>query len=181
VELTLSPTELNDGTILLRHFEPGDVGPLLGALNDPAITDPADLSLPRPVSRASVELLVSRLAPSWLETGSQAFVAIASASSNECVGGALLRKIDRGKGTCEVGFFVVSAMQRRGIATRAARLLSDWALGLGLTRVEALALVENTASHRVLERAGFTREPALRSAERSRGGTADFVVFAKPS
>ena len=54
-----------------------------------------------------------------------------------------------------------------------------WGLDdLGLSRVELLAEVGNTASQRVAEKAGFTREGVLRSARRDRHGTPhDFVVF----
>jgi hypothetical protein len=52
----------------------------------------------------------------------------------------------------------------RGVAGRALRLLSDWAIeGLGLERVELRIDVANDPSIRVAERAGYRREGVLRS------------------
>jgi len=45
----------------------------------------------------------------------------------------------------------------RGLATEAVRALSGWALSHGADRVQALTMLENTASERVLERASFVR------------------------
>jgi RimJ/RimL family protein N-acetyltransferase len=45
----------------------------------------------------------------------------------------------------------------RGLATEAVRALTGWALAHGADRVQALTMLENTASERVLERASFVR------------------------
>ena len=51
-----------------------------------------------------------------------------------------------------IGYGVAERARRRGIATRATRLLVGWAFdALGLERVELLAEVDNVASQRVAE------------------------------
>jgi RimJ/RimL family protein N-acetyltransferase len=51
---------------------------------------------------------------------------------------------------------MVAEARGRGVATRAVRLLSDWAVReLGLTRVEILVHEDNAPSLRVAEKAGF--------------------------
>jgi RimJ/RimL family protein N-acetyltransferase len=50
------------------------------------------------------------------------------------------------------------AWRGRGYATRAAVLLSDWALDIGIVRVIAGTEPGNIGSQRVLQRAGFVRE-----------------------
>jgi hypothetical protein len=64
-------------------------------------------------------------------------------------------------------------------ATRAVRLVCAWGFAaLGLERIELQAAVENPASQRVAERAGFTREAVLRSRWATFGGERhDMVCF----
>jgi RimJ/RimL family protein N-acetyltransferase len=59
--------------------------------------------------------------------------------------------------------WVLPHARRRGVATRIARVLAEHAFDLGVHRVAAYVNVDNGASERVLERAGFTREGVIRS------------------
>jgi RimJ/RimL family protein N-acetyltransferase len=64
----------------------------------------------------------------------------------------------------EIGYVVAPSARGRGVATRALRLLTDWGFsGLGLERIELWIDVDNPASERVAERAGYLREGTLRS------------------
>jgi RimJ/RimL family protein N-acetyltransferase len=68
----------------------------------------------------------------------------------------------------------------RGLTTRALRLLSDWALReAGAQRVQLRADVLNTASLRVAEKAGYTREGTLRASgfNARQGRRVDYAVF----
>jgi len=68
----------------------------------------------------------------------------------------------------------------RGLATRAVDLLSQWALAeAGIARVEAWVDPANTASQRVLTRAGFRREGILRSFLSHADRRADAAVFSR--
>nr|WP_277994308.1 GNAT family N-acetyltransferase [Streptomyces sp. MST-110588] len=61
-------------------------------------------------------------------------------------------------GTVEIGYTLSPSARGAGWATAAARLLAGWAAARPEVRtVIALTASENTASQRVLERAGFTR------------------------
>lgn len=78
----------------------------------------------------------------------------------------------------QIGYWVAPEARRRGVAARSVRLLSRWALGsLGLGRVEIRVDVENEASQRVAEVAGFTREGVLRSRAESKGRRWDEVMY----
>jgi RimJ/RimL family protein N-acetyltransferase len=59
------------------------------------------------------------------------------------------------------------------------RLISAWGFrALGVERIELQAAVDNPASQRVAERAGFTREAVLRSRWTTYGGERhDMVCF----
>src|SRR5690606_41532590 len=68
-------------------------------------------------------------------------------------------------GLCEsrVGYCVRPASRGCGFATRALRLLVGWAFrDTPIARIVAGTDPANTPSHRVLERAGFTREGVAR-------------------
>jgi [ribosomal protein S5]-alanine N-acetyltransferase len=83
-----------------------------------------------------------------------------------------------GDGRFEVGYWVRRERRRRGIASRALRLISAWALGdLGAARVQLHTDVENVPSQRVAENAGYTREGVLRSWLEHRGERRDHVLY----
>ena len=78
----------------------------------------------------------------------------------------------------EIGNWVVRELRGLGVATRALRLLSRWALrDLGLARLELLADVRNVPSHRVAESAGFVREGVLRSARVIKDARCDMALY----
>jgi len=60
-------------------------------------------------------------------------------------------------GEIEIGYNVAPGFRGRGIATQAVALLLAEAFGSGLRRVRAETVGGNTASERVLEKAGFER------------------------
>jgi ribosomal-protein-alanine N-acetyltransferase len=65
--------------------------------------------------------------------------------------------------TVDLGYVLSRNHWRRGYATEAARAILEWACALeGVYRVWATCDVENTASARVLEKIGMSREGVLR-------------------
>jgi RimJ/RimL family protein N-acetyltransferase len=84
-------------------------------------------------------------------------------------------------GTALFGYWLGRAYWGRGIATEAARMLSDFALQSGdLRRLEATVFGPNAASARVLEKCGFTlegRSPEL-YLDRS-GAVCDGLLFGR--
>ncbi|MEU6388979.1 GNAT family protein [Streptomyces sp. NPDC046939] len=81
------------------------------------------------------------------------------------VGGVLFRIFDAAQGNCEVGCWLEPAATGRGLITRAARLLIDWAVEeRGIHRVEWQAAAGNTASIAVARRLGMKRDGVLREA-----------------
>ncbi|CAN6287318.1 unnamed protein product [Urochloa humidicola] len=78
-----------------------------------------------------------------------------------------------------VGYRVARAHWGRGVATRAVRSAAEevFAAWPWLVRLEAVADVENPASQRVLEKAGFVREGVLRKYIVLKGRPRDMVMF----
>lgn len=95
------------------------------------------------------------------------------------VGGVLFRLFDAEAGTCEAGCWLEPAFAGRGLATRAARVLLDWAFReRGMHRVEWLVSTENTPSINIAKRLGMTREGVLRENYLYRGVRQDTEVWA---
>ena len=68
-------------------------------------------------------------------------------------------EIDREAGTGEIGYWVAREARGRGVATRAVRLVRDWAAAeLGLTTIEIEAHEDNLASQAVARAAGFVED-----------------------
>ncbi|KAL0348870.1 UNVERIFIED_CONTAM: putative N-acetyltransferase p20 [Sesamum angustifolium] len=85
----------------------------------------------------------------------------------------------RDKCRAEVGYVVASDYWGKGIATRAVKMAAnavfvEWG---ELERLEAVVAVKNTASQRVLEKAGFMREGVLRKYSLLKGRPTDAVIF----
>ncbi|PIN22566.1 Diamine N-acetyltransferase [Handroanthus impetiginosus] len=79
----------------------------------------------------------------------------------------------------EIGYVVASEYWGKGIATAAVKMAAnsvfvEWS---HLDRLEAVVAVENTASQRVLEKAGFKREGVLRKYYLFKGKPTDAVIF----
>jgi RimJ/RimL family protein N-acetyltransferase len=80
------------------------------------------------------------------------------------LGLALAAHIDGEAREAELGYMLAPGARGRGVATEALRQLSAWAFStLGAHRLQLLISVENQASSRVAERAGFLLEGVLRS------------------
>ncbi|KAF8392393.1 hypothetical protein HHK36_022735 [Tetracentron sinense] len=79
----------------------------------------------------------------------------------------------------ELGYALATKYWGQGIATKAVKMVvssifSEWS---HLERLEALVLVENPGSQRVLEKAGFQREAVLKKYLTHRGRTRDLVMY----
>jgi RimJ/RimL family protein N-acetyltransferase len=79
------------------------------------------------------------------------------------VGLALAPAIEPVAREAELGYIVTPEARGRGAATAMLRALTDWAFAQGILRATLIINVENTASERVAERAGYVREGVLRS------------------
>jgi RimJ/RimL family protein N-acetyltransferase len=80
-------------------------------------------------------------------------------------GGTVFRVFDAAAKVCEVGVWLAPEAEGRGLITRAARHMIDWAVGVrGMERVEWRTIPANERSLAVARRLGMRREGVLRSA-----------------
>ncbi|MDT0269700.1 GNAT family protein [Streptomyces sp. DSM 44915] len=99
-------------------------------------------------------------------------------AEDRLVGGVLLRTMDVAQGTAEAGCWLEPAAAGRGLVTRAARLLIDWAIEeRGIHRVEWQVAPGNVPSIAVARRLGMTREGVLRQNYLYRGRRRDTEIW----
>jgi len=79
-----------------------------------------------------------------------------------------------------MGIELLPAMRGKGYGTEAQRLLADWLFASSdVNRVEASTDVDNIPEQRSLEKAGFTREGALRGSQFRAGAHHDLYVYSR--
>ncbi len=97
---------------------------------------------------------------------------------DKLVGGVLFRVMDVPQGRAEVGCWLEPSATGRGLVTRAAKVLIDWAIReRGMHRVEWLVSSQNAPSIAVARRLGMTRDGVLRSYHVHRGVRQDLEVW----
>lgn len=91
----------------------------------------------------------------------------------------LLRKDNIHAHTAELGYWLGEAFHGKGVVTQATRLLCAHGFDhMNLVRIFALPFAYNTASCRVLEKAGFEREGILRKNAYKNGRHIDCALYA---
>ncbi|MBE1586461.1 GNAT family N-acetyltransferase [Nonomuraea angiospora] len=94
------------------------------------------------------------------------------------VGGLLFRTMDVKTGVAEVGCWLEPSAAGKGLVTRAARVIIDWAVEeRGIHRIEWVVASENTASIAVARRLGMTRDGVLRESYPHRGKRHDMEIW----
>ncbi|MEW1654204.1 GNAT family protein [Streptomyces sp. NPDC093707] len=94
------------------------------------------------------------------------------------VGGVLFRTMDVERGTAEAGCWLEPSAAGRGLVTRAARMIIDWAVEeRGIHRVEWMVSAENEPSIAVARRLGMTKDGVLRESHPYRGKRQDIEVW----
>jgi RimJ/RimL family protein N-acetyltransferase len=166
---------LRDDVVGLRLPAPRDVDAITDACQDPEI--PRFTRVPSPYRRSDAEQFVRNVPAAW-EAGNEAVFAIADPVDDSLLGSIGLMRLDDDRFVAEIGYWVAKAARGRGVATRAVRLVSRWAVrDLGVQRLELMTRVENEGSQRVAVAAGFRREGVLRSYITHRAGQFDVVMF----
>jgi RimJ/RimL family protein N-acetyltransferase len=152
---------LSDGVVRIRLMAEADLPAIIAACQDPEI--PRWTRVPQPYGEPE--------ARSWFEReaeqrgrGEQLGLLIVDPDDGRLLGSVGIVRVDPQEGRCELGYWTERDSRRRGLATRAVRLLSGWVFeNLPVDRIEIHAEPDNAASRRVAERAGFSFEGVLRA------------------
>jgi RimJ/RimL family protein N-acetyltransferase len=143
---------LVDGDTALRPWRDSDLPALVAACQDPEI--PRWTRVPSPYTRAHATDFVERSARTW-ERGTDAAFVIVDAESGRMLGAIGVHRFGGEDDGPEVGYWLEREARGRGVATRALRLVVDWACGELGVRLLLQADVRNAASRRVAEKAQF--------------------------
>ncbi|MEV4413401.1 GNAT family N-acetyltransferase [Catellatospora sp. NPDC049609] len=152
--------ELSDGLVRLRRLAPGDAEAYFALSELPEVRRN---NIGGPTTLEGVRERCALAESDWL-AGIRAACVILDAATGEFAGDIGLYYQEPFLRQGIIGYGLRPEFRGRGLATAAARLISDWALEqAGLVRVAAGTFPYNEASRRVLERAGFEREGHLKA------------------
>ena len=169
---------LTDDEIELRPWLERDVEAIVSACRDQDIAWWLD-HVPQPYGEADARTYVAMTRRGWKD-GTHATFAVTDAQTSEVLGSVGVHWLDPDQGVAEVGYWVRVESRGCGVATRATRLVTGWALrSCGMKRVQLRADSRNVASQRVAEAAGFRREGVLRSVRFNprQARRVDFVMY----
>ncbi len=172
---------LTDGVVTLRAWRDSDVAPAIAGHDDQiAHWFGFDTVTPSPeVMRSAIDRWRSGYAED------RQVVSFAIEAEDRLVGSCEVRRA--GDRTGQLSWSLYTGERGRGFATRAVRVLADYAMtepgqgGLGLGRVEAKVEPANQASLRVATRAGLRREGVRRVVPGTgdRAETSQYVILAR--
>ena len=117
-------------------------------------------------------------ARTWCATPAPASFAVTPLAAERLCGHVMLFGTDWDTMICEIHYWTAPWGRGNGYATEAARAAAEWALRtVGFARVTLHAVVDNHASRRVAEAAGFRFEGLLRNAALTRAGRTDLASY----
>jgi ribosomal-protein-alanine N-acetyltransferase len=163
------------GKCIIRNWQIQDAPSIAKYANNRKIWLNLRDAFPYPYCLRDAEVFVSRV----IEADPVTIFAIADKS--EAIGsiGLMLGK-DVHRFTAEMGYWLAEPYWGKGIMTDAVQFLTTWAFReLKLHRLSAEPYATNTASHRVLEKAGFIRESVLRSSVFKDGKILDQFIYSQ--
>jgi len=173
----LEPVDLQAGVLRLRPWRPDDVDAVWAAFQDPEIRLWNGGGVQ---SREDALVLLGRRLD-WT-TGDHASWAVVD-GQDAVLGSVSLHSIDRLANDAEIGYWTTPTARGRGVAAVATDAVCRWGFAaLPIDRIELCHAVENTASGRVAEKAGFTHEGRLRRSYRYGDGVKhDELLWARLS
>lgn len=170
--LTPPDPPLADAGLVLRVPRAEDVPWIVRGCQDPEV--PRWTTIPAGYTEATGREFIDDTAVDWDQGTHARFAIIVDGAGAGVVG---LHRLAGGQ-VPEVGYWVGHWARRRGVATRAARLVVDWAFrDLGRDLLELKTMPGNTASERVAAAVGFTKGPVSRTPDRERCAGVDVHVW----
>ena len=170
--------ERSDGVVTVRRWRSSDAPAVARACDDPETA--RWLPVPVPYTLEVARDYVDGIVPTEGAAGTVANCAVVDAVTGALLGAVGLT-VRQGIG--EVGYWTAPDARGRGVAGRAAQLHAGWGFAaLDLPRVELLVDVDNLASQRAAEKAGWQREGvarAVRPAPHDPSTRRDMVVYAR--
>ena len=168
------PTILTE-RLVLRPFTDADAAAVHRLAGDRRIAD-TTLLIPHPYSEGAAHGWIATHEASW-ELGRGLTLAIARRTTSELLG-AIGLNLAPEHHSAEMGYWIGVPFWGQGLCTEAARAVVEHGFNhLELHRIHAYHFARNTASGRVLEKAGMTREGFRRGALLKWGRYEDITLY----
>lgn len=179
-QVDLSALTLSGRRLRLRPWCREDAATIVAACSDPASQRWLP-NLPAPYTEADARWFLREVVAPAAAAGRAAHLAV-----DDLVGGHVVASVSIGalaeQPGNEIGYWVAPWARGHGYAAEATDVLARWAFGVGQHRVYLYADVDNLASVRTAERAGFRREGVLRGSHLDRDGVPkDMSVYGRLS
>lgn len=160
---------------VIRKWKIEDAKELAELLNNPKILDNLRDGLPYPYTRKDAEEYIS----SMLSADEETTFAFAITADGRVVGSIGIFRCDNIHfRTAEMGYYIGEPYWGRGMGTGAVRQVCDYVFSnTDIIRIFAEPFSHNTASCRVLEKAGFAFEGLLRSNAVKNGRVIDMKMY----
>lgn len=161
--------------LILREYEERDWYAVLAYQSDPRYLEPSQWHERKP---ADVRAFVQQFTGWQRETPRYRYqLAVTLRESDRLVGSCGLRKPTPKAQQAELGYEIAPDFWGQGLATEAARAMVQWGSDeLGLHRIYAQCLAENTASARVMLKLGMVQEGKLRDDRLIKGVWRDTLI-----
>ena len=166
--------ELRTERLLLRPLSEDDVPGLVEGAGDPETR--RWRPLPSPYTEVEAAAWVRETAPARRRDGHGLVLGVARGG---CLAGSLdLKRTEWVSRVTEISYWAHPSYRGLGLTTEAVRAVAEWVIrDQGFERVELRIAPGNTASLRVAEKAGFTREGVARNAGYVDAGRVDLVIW----
>ena len=160
----------------LRPLSPADLGDIQELIQDPDTL--RFTRIPEPPGEDFAQDWIARYQQAR-ETGTKEAFAITD-EDGAFLGLALAPSIDAEAAEAELGYMVAAHARGRGVASEALALLTRWAFEeRGVLRASLVIDVDNPASKRVAERAGYSFEGVMRSTYLKQGRRSDTELWSR--
>jgi ribosomal-protein-alanine N-acetyltransferase len=151
--------QLETENLILREIQPSDAEAIFQIYADDGVTQYLDLETATSLEQAkfvirSAELFKNKQRIRW---------GIARKDNTVIIGSCGYTQWIQNASRAEIGYELAKAYWRRGIMTEALTAIIKFGFkNIKLNQIEAMAMVENQASTKVLEKLGFLEEEILR-------------------
>jgi RimJ/RimL family protein N-acetyltransferase len=171
MQIPLPDPQLRDDVVELRPWRLDDASTVVAACQDPEI--PRWTMVPTPYTEEDAREFLEHVTK---ELEDQLNLAMTRVDDGSVIGSITIWIVKQG--VAEFGYWTVQEARGQGYTPRALRLFSRWALDeLKLPRLQLGTIPGNTASERVAEKVGYSREGVLRSYLDQRGERRDVLMW----
>ena len=170
------PPTLETGRLVLRALVPGDAAEIYAHASDPEVSRYVTWAAHRSLEDAEAFL---NLTMGRYESGDAPDWGIVYRGDGRLVGTAGFVSWEHEHARAEVGYVLNRGYWGQGLAAEAlGAMISHGFRYMGLNRIEARCIAENTASARVMEKAGMAHEGTQRQRELVKGKYRDMELYA---